>query len=214
MKNNLFKISILFVSFFFIQSFSYADDFNFDVTEIEILNNGKIFKGLKRGEIRTNEGIILIADQFEYNKDTNILTAQGNVDITDQINNYHITSNSIIYLKNKNIIYTSGNSKAESVNDNVKIEADNFEYHKLKNKIIAENNAIIEDKINKNKIFAEKILYFKNQEKITTFGKTRALVNKRYDFNSENIARANSVHIGIYGSVKYSFISRLINLFS
>ena len=176
MKNNFFTITLLFFYFLLTCNLSYSDEFNFDVTEIEILDNGKIFKGLKRGKVTTNDGVILNADEFEYNKVTNVLTANGNVKIFDQINNYLITSNKLIYLRNKNIIFTSGNSKAESVNDNLKIEADNLEYNKILNKIIAEKNVFIEDKINKNQIFADKISYFKNEEKILTFGKTRALL--------------------------------------
>ena len=187
MKNNFFTVTLLIFYLIFKFNLVYADEFNFDVTEIEILDNGKIFKGLKRGKVTTNDGLVLNADEFEYNKVTNILIANGNVKISDQINNYLITSNKIIYLRNKNIIFTSGNSKVESINDNLNMIADNLEYDKIQNKITAEGNVFIEDKINKNQIFADKISYFKNEEKILTFGKTRALIDTKYNFNSKDV---------------------------
>ena len=44
------------------------EQFNFDVTEIEILEKGNKVKGLNRGRVTTNDGIILDADTFVYEK--------------------------------------------------------------------------------------------------------------------------------------------------
>ena len=66
------------------------DDFSFDVTEIEILDKGNLYKGLKRGIISTNEGIIIEANRFTYNKITNIVDAEGKVKVEDVVNNYTI----------------------------------------------------------------------------------------------------------------------------
>ena len=49
------------------------EQFNFDVTQIDILENGNKFIGTKRGTITSNNGIIINADQFEYQKKLNIL---------------------------------------------------------------------------------------------------------------------------------------------
>lgn len=104
MKNKY--IIKFFLIFFFILSnhiFLHAnEEFSFDITEIEITNDGNFFKGLKRGKATTNNGqIIIIADNFEYNKITNILIGQGNVEIIDKIKNYSINSNHITYEKKK-----------------------------------------------------------------------------------------------------------------
>ena len=54
MKDNFFFkfILILFFFFSFLNSVKAQDQFNFDVTEIEIYNNGNLYKGLKRGIIQ------------------------------------------------------------------------------------------------------------------------------------------------------------------
>ena len=65
MKN---KIILNFIYIFFLCTFVfekvYSEQFKFDVTEIEIINEGSIYKGLKRGVIETDDGIIIIADTF------------------------------------------------------------------------------------------------------------------------------------------------------
>ena len=84
MKNNLLYLLIIFIlnSQFGSHAISY-EQFNFDITEIEILDKGNKFIGLKRGVISTNDGTIINADTFEYDKISNILNAKGNVKIED-----------------------------------------------------------------------------------------------------------------------------------
>ena len=89
------------------------EQFSFDVSEIEILENGNKIIGSKRGEISTNDGIIIEADNFTYKKNENILNANGKVIIKDTINNYKIYSNNIKYEKNKEEIFSKGKTKSE-----------------------------------------------------------------------------------------------------
>ena len=187
MRTKLIKIIIILFIFISKINSTYADDFNFNVTEIEITDNGNFFKGVKRGTITTNDGIILDADEFEYNKKTNILNAKGNVKVNDQINNYYIFSDKITFFKNENIIITEKNSKGVSVNDNIILKAEIFEYYKTLNKIIAKKNVELEDKKNNHKLLAEELTYFKNQDKYITSGITRALIDSTYDFTSKDV---------------------------
>jgi len=113
MKNKkLFLITIIFL--LFQGTFLNAnEEFNFDITELEITNDGNFFKGLKRGVASTNDGNLTItADTFEYDKITNILKANGNVLISDLIKDYLIQSEHIIYFKNDEEIVSKGDSKA------------------------------------------------------------------------------------------------------
>ena len=113
MKNKkLFLITIIFL--LFQGTFLNAnEEFNFDITELEITNDGNFFKGLKRGVASTNNGNLTItADTFEYDKITNILKANGNVLISDLIKDYLIQTEHIIYFKNDEEIVSKGESKA------------------------------------------------------------------------------------------------------
>ena len=136
MKSRLiFYLLIFILQFFNIINSHAIDDFNFNVTEIEISENGNVYKGINKGTVSSNNGTIINADEFEYRKNTNELKATGNVEVIDKSSNDQIFSNSIIYLKNKEIIYSEGNSKA-LVNDIV-VNADEFEYRKNTNELKA-----------------------------------------------------------------------------
>ena len=49
-----------------------------------------LFKGKNKGVITSENGIVIQADTFEYDKIQNILNANGNVIIEDKIENYTI----------------------------------------------------------------------------------------------------------------------------
>ena len=187
MKNKIYNffIIIFISSFFSLASYS-IEQFNFDVTNIEILEEGNIFKGTDKGIIKSDNGIIIIADTFEYNKALNILNANGNVKIEDTIQDYVIFAEDITYLKNQEKILTKNNSRAIYQKGKT-INADNFEYNSELNILNANGNVKIEDTIQDYVIFAEDITYLKNQEKILTKGLTKSIIESKYKINSEDI---------------------------
>ena len=114
MKNNLkiIIINAVLIIFFLISNTYSIEQFTFDITEIEISDNGNKFKGLKRGYATSDNGLKIEADIFEYDKLTNILNAYGNVKINDLINDYIIFAENISYIKNNEIVFTKGETKA------------------------------------------------------------------------------------------------------
>ncbi len=187
MKNKFYKFCLISFLFLFCFKANSVEQFNFNITEIEILENGNKFKGIKRGEISTVDGIVIIADEFLYNKKLNILDAKGNVEIRDNINNYLISTNKIKYLKNENLILTYEKSSASNLKDRFSIDAKNFEYDLSNNKLSAVGNVVLKDELNNFTLNTDKIIYFKNDEKYLTKGKTKALVQSKYDFNSKDL---------------------------
>ena len=127
MKSSKYYIFLILIlsNLFCLKSYAF-DQLNFNITEIEILENGNLIKGLKRGVITTDEGIIIEADQFEYEKSSNILNASGNVKITDKIRDYKISSEEITYFKNLEKIITKKKSKVIYEKNKI-IEADQFD---------------------------------------------------------------------------------------
>ena len=69
MKNKILFL-ILFISLqnLFFLTLNANEEFIFDVTEIEILEEGKVIKGLKKGTIKTDDGIIIDSNSFLYDK--------------------------------------------------------------------------------------------------------------------------------------------------
>ena len=182
---NKFKILFFIIFIFQFNILLAQDQFNFDVTEIEIKENGNKFFGLKRGTITTDSGLVINADRFIYDKILNTLDAQGNVKIIDKFNNYTIYTNKITYLKNDEIIFTKGDSKA--VNDNTVILAQEFKYLKKTNLLIAKNKVTIDDPDEDIVIFSQEITYDQNKNVIFTEGFTEARVQNKYNFYSKNV---------------------------
>ena len=157
MKNNFLIISILIIFNLFITQHSYSiETFNFNVTEVEIKDDGNKFIGKNKGIATTDDGMQIEADEFEYDKILNILKVKGNVKFNDEIKNIKIFSDKATYEKNIEKIFTKGNSKATD-QDGVTISADEFEYNKNSDIIIAKGNVKIVDKIKDYIIFTDKI---------------------------------------------------------
>lgn len=187
MKNNILKIFLLFIFFIFPLHVNSVEQFNFDVTEINISENGNKFTGNQRGTITSNNGIIINADKFEYFKKANILSASGNVKITDEINNVEIYSQDITYKKNKDLIFTESRSKAIDLSGNLEIFANNFEYDLSNNIISAKKNVEVINIVKDYKISSDFITYLKNDEKIISKGKTKSFIFSKYFFEGSDV---------------------------
>ena len=187
MKNKIYHyLTIICLFNFFILSTNGVEQFNFDITDIEILENGRIFKGSNKGVVKANNGIIINANSFEYDKNTNILKASGNVKMEDAVEDYTIFAEEATYFKNDERILTKKNSKA-TYGDGQVIYANSFEYDKNTNILKASGNVKMEDAVEDYTIFAEEATYFKNDERIFTKGKTKSLVHSKYEIQSKNI---------------------------
>ena len=145
MKNKI-KFLIFYVVFtFFFSNLSFSNEvFNFDVTELEIKENGNRLIGKNSGSAKSLDGTTIKAKNFIYDKIKNILTAYGDVKIYDPLEELYIFSNKITYFKNDELIFSEGNSKA--IDEDVQIDARNFEYNKLSNILNAEGKVKINNK--------------------------------------------------------------------
>ena len=82
MKNKILSLSLLFLVVLIFPTKA-QETFEFDVTEIEILENGNIYKGLKRGVVTSDNGITLESENFKYDKIKYILYTDGKVFFND-----------------------------------------------------------------------------------------------------------------------------------
>jgi len=129
-----------FVTFFLIFIFGlcnlnqiFAEEFIFEVSDLEITENGNIYKGSNRGTIRTDNQLKLISDNFKYLKKTNRLEANGDVQLFDLNNDIIINANQIFYLKNEEKIFTLGKTLIKISN---KYDIEGYDLILLKNKMI------------------------------------------------------------------------------
>jgi len=186
MKNKIIYItSIIFINFFFIFTAFSNEVFNFDVTEAEIVEKGNKFLGKNGGIATSKDGTTIEADNFEYDKISNTLIANGNVVVDDKIKDLKIYSKNITYFKNKEFIISEGQSKA--ISKDITIEADNFEYDKISNTLIANGNVVVDDKIKDLLVYSDELTYYKNDNKIFSNGSTQAILESKYNFDSSDV---------------------------
>ena len=146
MKNNFrYFLLIIFCNLLVLKAVNANEPFVFNVTEIEILDNGNQINGYEGGTATSEDGSTITAENFFYNKLTNILEATGSVKYIDVLNDIIITSEKAIYFKNNEKVITSGNSKA--INDNNTITASSLEYDKKNNIFKAIKNAVVNDRL-------------------------------------------------------------------
>ena len=192
----IFFLLIFNLIIFHVQS---NDQISFDVTEIEILEDGNIIVGKNRGTINTNDGIIIEADKFEFDKIKNTLKANGNIVVKDKINNYNFSAQNIFYFKSEEKIVLEG--KAEAVFDtNYKLNTESITILRDNMIISSDVGATILDNINQTRYEIGKFSYSLNEgvlksENIFVNTKYNQPFNDKYFFKSAilNIKNQNYV---------------------
>ena len=162
MKNKFLKIilvSLLSLSFF---KLVVAEEFIFKVSELEVSDNGNIYKGINKGKITTPAGMEIISDNFKYLKKTNQLEVYGNAQILDIKNDIELTAQKIFYLKNEEIIYTVGKTLIKISN---KYNIEGYDLRLFRDKMIISSlkETVIKDTFN-NVYKVDQFEYFIDQE--------------------------------------------------
>ena len=163
MKNKFIKISVLIISLLFLTNSIYAQEqFVFDIGTIKITENGNKYVGENRGTIKTNNNITILADEFIYLKNENILNAQGNIEIYDIINDLKIFTQYLDYKKNEELILTRGTTSA-LVNSKYKFKSKDINFDRNKMIITSKNkSSILDNELNSYEF--ENFIYLINKE--------------------------------------------------
>ena len=218
MKNNFFLISFyIFLSFFInIKIISSDEIFTFNVTELQMVQDGNIFKGIDGGEVSTSNGISIKANNFEYNKMKKLLLARINVKLDDPNKKISINADKISYFKNQEKIIAEGNVKITDTLNNILISANKILYFVNEQEIKAFEKVKVKDNSNNLYIEAEKFFYFKDDKKIIAEENVKMLdLNKdvnitsnkiSYEGNKEIIFSKGPTEVNIKS--KYKFVSK------
>jgi len=162
MKNKFTVIFFLILLSSTVSSSIMAEEFIFEVSTLEITDDGNVYKGKSRGKIKANTQLELISDNFEYYKKTNQLKTSGNVKLYDFTNNITIGAEAIFYFKDIEKIFMKGKTLIK-ISDKYTIEG--YDLTLLRNKMILSSNksTIITDK-NSNKYKLKEFQYSINEE--------------------------------------------------
>ena len=198
MPNKIISIFLIIFSLIIFNANS-DDQINFDVSEIQILDEGNKIIGKDRGTITTNSGIVIDADEFEFNKVKNILKAKGNIIIKDKINNYDFKANDILYDKNSEKIEITGKSEA-FIDQNYEFKTDDITILRKEMIISSEKGAKILDITNQTRYEVGKFSYSLNEkilkgEKIFINTKYNQPFSDKYFFDSAVLNLKNRNYI-------------------
>ncbi len=144
MKNKFLSLLIIFLINLSFTSANAENEFNFNITEIEILDDGNKIIGKNRGDITSPNGLTISANSFEYDKIKNILNASGNVIIEDDLKSYKIFSEDIIYKKNEETIFAKGVASAK-IKSRYNLETQDMLFSKNQNVIYSNYQTTIRD---------------------------------------------------------------------
>ena len=206
MKNKTLLIVLFSLINFFLIKLTYAQDqFNFDVSEIEILEDGNKIIGSNRGRVLTGNGIIIEADNFIYIKNENFLNASGKVIIKDTVNNYNIYSENIEYEKNYEKIFSKGKTQGE-INSRFILNSFDVVFFRDKKTLSSNKNTSIMDNDEQTYLELEKFSFAVEDELLKGEG---ILVNLEYNLPQNDKFFFES---GIFDFKKRSFIAQNIKI--
>ena len=152
-----FLLLSFFFLFIFINNKSISEEFNFEGEEIEILNNGEKLKSNKGVKITSSNGMIITAQEFEYDKNNSELFVEKNVLVNDVINNTIIKTNKIKYIKKLEQIFTSEDTEIE-IEKKVFIKTKNLVYFRKNQEIKSIHKTEVKDNFGNN-LITEGFLY-------------------------------------------------------
>ncbi len=163
MKNKLSLSIFVFIFFSLVLENSFAnEDFTFESTSIELIDNGNIIKAKNGVEIITNDGLKINSKESSYSKITKKLILIDDVVVFDNKNNITIKSDYIEYDKFSEIIISKEKTLINIDND-FNIKTKNISFLKFKNIIQSNEKSILVDNY-KNIVETSNFVYFVNEK--------------------------------------------------
>ena len=185
MKNNINFLKIIFIIFLiFYSNLALSEELKFNASEISTYNKGNLVKGIGGVEITDDLDLIIMGDEFEYDKLKSVLKVTKNVLVKDKLNKNQIKSNQITYYIKKKIITSIDKTIIELSNTHI-IKGSNITYDKKSRLFFSNKKAVITD-INNNKL-SMKSFSFSTAQKILTTKNAKLNDNKGNIYNVKDI---------------------------
>ena len=163
MKNRfLFLCLFLFVN---LTNNIFANDFTFDVDEINISNNGNIINGSNGTARAIDNSLEIKADQLIYNKDLSTLDAIGNVFVKDFDNGLEIKADQLMYDKSLSTLDAIGNVLVKDSTNEFFLRSQKIFYDIKNQQISSKSKSQFEDILG-NLILSEDFIFKKNDDLI------------------------------------------------
>ena len=204
MKNKIKKLTFFLLLNIFILTNVIAQEISFEANSIELKDNDK--RIIAKNNVKIfNEKEVIYADEMDYNKLNQIITAKGNIRIENLEENIKIFSDELSYIKNEEKIILNKNVKID-FGKKLTFQTDKIVYDKIKKQILINNFSNFTDNFG-NKIISKSSKYLFNQKllKINSVEMTDVIDNKYYFQNAIVNFQNNEI---IADGVKIDFSKR------
>ena len=183
MKNKIKKFTFFLLLNIFILTNVIAQEISFEANSIELKDNDK--RIIAKNNVKIfNEKEVIYADEMDYNKLNQIITAKGNIRIENLEENINVFSDELTYIKNEEKIILNKNVKID-FGKKLTFQTDKIVYDKIKKQILINNFSNFTDNFG-NKIISKSSNYLFNQKllKINSVEMTDVIDNKYYFQNA------------------------------
>jgi LPS-assembly protein len=193
MKNKIFYI-IFWTYFLLSQSFSSENYFNFKTQNIEIIDNGKLINAYNGKAISKDGEFEILAEKFQYIKESKILKIEGNGIILQKQNNFKIQFEQGIINEKELMFEAFGKVLVENKNNGLKIRTEKLNLNYKDNILTSELESQISDDL-ENLFIVEKFKYeiqnnllkLKNLKLIDKNNNTFELSNAYFNTKNNNL---------------------------
>jgi len=153
MKNNIKKFIII-LSLLFIPSINgFADELDVSAYEVQLNKESKIIYANGNVQITDNKKNIIFTEKAEYNKINEVVRSFGETDIVTS-EKYRIQGEDVFYDNIKQVIYSNKKSEITDINGN-KIYTDMFNYLTEKKMFFSQGDVKVVDKRGNEYLFSE-----------------------------------------------------------
>ena len=163
MKNRL--LFLLFFLFVNLTNNIFANEFTFDVEEINISNSGNIINGSNGTARAIDNSLEIRADQLVYNKDLHTLDAIGNVLVKDFDNGLEIKADQLMYNENISTLDAIGNVLVKDSTNEFFLKSQKIFYDIKNQQISSKSKSQFEDILG-NLILSKDFIFKKNEDLI------------------------------------------------
>ena len=196
-------IYILFIFSLFIKNV-FSDEIKIDSSQIKVLEEGNIINALNVKANIPNKKIEIEGDKSIYDKKKSQLTIIDNVKFFDNLNNFYLEGEKVIYNQSTDILQTYGKTFIR-IEDKYYVYSNDLTYNRKSQKIYTDKETIIKDK--KENVFnLEDSFVFDIISEIISAEKTNIIDNSNNEYKFEK-AKINLKNNSIVGKeLKVNFI--------
>ena len=144
MKN---KLLILLLSFLFFSKMSFAEQFKFETSELEILNDGELIYATKGKATSSDNNLEIDALEYEYSQKSNILKAKNGTAYIKS-DNIKIIFKEIFIDQNSQILTSEQNVKIFDLKKNIIIETNSINFDQKKKILKSSTTSTLRDNFN------------------------------------------------------------------